>query len=150
MSMKADLELSIRLRPKNVRTCYVCGPDNARGLQVAFLADGAHGSRALYTARPEHKGWPGLLHGGVTFSLMDEALGWAVHFQGLYGVTARIDTRFRRPIPIGMRVVIKAWTIDQRRRIATARAEVRAEAEGQSLLAEADATIFLQESENLK
>ncbi len=127
MSMKADLELSLRLRPKNVRTCYVCGPDNARGLQVAFLADGA-----------------------VTFSLMDEALGWAVHFQGLYGVTARIDTRFRRPIPIGMRVVIKAWTIDQRRRIATARAEVRAEAEGQSLLAEADATIFLQESENLK
>jgi acyl-coenzyme A thioesterase PaaI-like protein len=81
---------------------------------------------------------------------MDEALGWAVHFQGLYGVTARIDTRFRRPIPIGMRVVIKAWTIDQRRRIATARAEVRAEAEGQSLLAEADATIFLQESENQK
>src|SRR6266436_446517 len=73
MSMKADLELSIRLRPKNVRTCYVCGPDNARGLQVAFLADGAHGSRALYTARPEHEGWPGLLHGGVTFSLMDEA-----------------------------------------------------------------------------
>jgi acyl-coenzyme A thioesterase PaaI-like protein len=114
MSMKADLELSVRLRPKNVRTCYVCGPDNARGLQVAFLADGAHGSRALYTARPEHEGWPGLLHGGVTFSLMDEALGWAVHFQGLYGVTARIDTRFRRPIPIGMRVVIKAWTIDQR------------------------------------
>ncbi len=50
MSMKADLELSLRLRPKNVRTCYVCGPDNARGLQVAFLADGAHGSRALYTA----------------------------------------------------------------------------------------------------
>jgi acyl-coenzyme A thioesterase PaaI-like protein len=117
-----DPETSIRLRPKNVRTCYVCGPDNACGLQVAFLADGAHGSRALYTARPEHEGWPGLLHGGVTFSLMDEALGWAVHFQGLHGVTARIDTRFRRPIPIGMPVVIKAWTIDQRRRIATARA----------------------------
>src|SRR5258708_19816721 len=53
MSMKADLELSIPLRPKNVRTCYVCGPDNARGLQVAFLADGAHGSRALYTAPPQ-------------------------------------------------------------------------------------------------
>jgi hypothetical protein len=69
-----DPETSIRLRPKNVRTCYVCGPDNARGLQVAFLADGAHGSRALYTARPEHEGWPGLLHGGVTFSLRRKGL----------------------------------------------------------------------------
>src|SRR5260221_1747240 len=110
MSMKADLELSIRLRPKNVRTCYVCGPDNARGLQVAFLADGAHGSRALYTARPEHEGWPGLLHGGVTFSLMDEALGWAVPFPGLYGVTPRIDTPFPRTLSLRMRTVIQAST----------------------------------------
>src|SRR5260370_35864605 len=118
--MKADLELSICLRPKNRRTCYVCGPDNARGLQVAFLADGAHGSRALYTARPEHEGWPGLLHGGGTFSLMDEALGWAVHFQGLHGVTARIDTRFRRTIPSGMRGLTQARPMDQPRRLATA------------------------------
>src|SRR5258708_21579695 len=113
MSMKADLELSIPLRPKNVRTCYVCGPDNARGLQVAFLADGAHGSRALYTARPEHAGLPGLLHGGVTFSLMDEALGWAVHFQGLYGGTPRIDSPFRRSIPIRMQVLVKILAMIQ-------------------------------------
>src|SRR5438046_8510498 len=79
MSMKADLELSIRLRPKNARTCYVCGPDNARGLQVAFLADGAHGSSALYTARPAHAGWPGLLHGGVPFSLLVEDVAGDVH-----------------------------------------------------------------------
>src|SRR5258706_10722587 len=98
MSMKADLELSIRLRPKNVRTCYVCGPDNARGLQVAFLADGAHGSRPLFTARPQHEGWPGLLHRGVTFSPMGEALGWAVHFQGLFGGTARDYNHFPRPL----------------------------------------------------
>ncbi len=150
MSTRVDLETSIRLRPKNVRTCYVCGQDNVSGLQVSFIADGAHGSRALCTARPEHEGWPGLLHGGVTFALMDEALGWAAYFQGLYGVTAKIDTRFRRPIPIGTRVVIKAWTIDRRRRIATARAEVRAEAENQPLMAEADATIYLQESEKTR
>jgi hypothetical protein len=82
MSIKTDLELSIRLRPKNVRTCYVCGPDNARGLQVAFLADGAQGSRAIYTARPEHEGWPGLLHGGVQsafFTILYQAFRDALH-----------------------------------------------------------------------
>src|SRR5260370_18938461 len=108
MSMKADLELSIRLRPKNVRTCYVCGPDNARGLQVAFLADGAHGSRALYTPRPEHAGWPGLLHGGVTFSLMGEALGRARHFQGPFWVTPRIYNPLPRPHSHGVRAALKA------------------------------------------
>jgi hypothetical protein len=28
-------------------------------------------------ARPEHRGWNGILHRGVTFALMDETLGWA-------------------------------------------------------------------------
>jgi acyl-coenzyme A thioesterase PaaI-like protein len=86
------VKTALRLRPKNARTCYVCGPENPGGLRVSFAADGPHGSRALYTARPEHEGWPGLLHGGVTFALMDEALGWAVYFQGLFGVTAKRST----------------------------------------------------------
>jgi acyl-coenzyme A thioesterase PaaI-like protein len=146
MSMSLNLESSIRLRPKDAKTCYVCGPENVSGLRVPFRADGAHGSWALYTARPEHEGWPGLLHGGVIFSLMDEALGWAVHFQGFYGVTAKIDTRFRRPISTGTRLMIKAWTVERRRNVITARAEVWAEGGNQPLLAEADAITYLQDS----
>src|SRR6266700_6827802 len=51
--------------------CYVCGPNNPLGLRVPFARDGAQGSQARYTARPEHAGWNGILHGGVTFALMD-------------------------------------------------------------------------------
>jgi len=51
----------------------VCGPNNPLGLRVGFTRDGAHGSPARYTARPVHAGWNGILHGGVTFALMDEA-----------------------------------------------------------------------------
>jgi acyl-coenzyme A thioesterase PaaI-like protein len=138
---------ALRLRPKNARACYVCGPENPGGLHVSFAADGPHGSRALYTARPEHEGWPGLLHGGVTFALMDKALGWAVYFQGLFGVTAKTEARFRQPIPIGMKLVIRAWTVSQRRRIVTARAEIRVDANDEVLVAEADATMYVQDSE---
>jgi acyl-coenzyme A thioesterase PaaI-like protein len=127
--------------------CYVCGPDNPDGMHVPFSPDGPHGSRALYTARAEHAGWPGILHGGVTFSLMDEALGWAVHFQGLHGVTARAETRFRQPIPVGAKLIIRGWTIEQRHRLVTARAEIRTDGEEQTLLAEIDATMYLLEAE---
>ena len=120
----SSLPPAVRVKPKTNR-CYVCGPENPGGLQVPFFADGPHGSRALYTARAEHGGWPGMLHGGVTFALMDEALGWAVHFQGLHGVTARADTRFRQPVPIGAKLIIRGWTLGQRRRLMTARAEIR-------------------------
>jgi len=46
----------------------VCGIENPQGLHVPFTRDGDSGSRASYTARPEHVGWPNLLHGGVTTS----------------------------------------------------------------------------------
>ena len=141
------MRAALQLRPKNERTCYICGPDNPGGLHVSFAADGPYGSRALYTARAEHEGWPGLLHGGVTFALMDEALGWAVYFQGLLGVTAKTEARFRQPIPIGMKLVVKAWTVSRRRRTVMARAEIRVDARDEPLVAEADATMYVQDSE---
>jgi acyl-coenzyme A thioesterase PaaI-like protein len=127
--------------------CYVCGPDNPGGLRVPFFPDGPQGSRALYTARAEHGGWPGILHGGVTFALMDEALGWAVHFQGLQGVTAKAETRFRQPVPVGAKLVIRGWTIERRRKVMTARAEIRTDDQESKLLAETDATMYLLDLE---
>jgi acyl-coenzyme A thioesterase PaaI-like protein len=79
--------------------------------------------------------------------LLDEALGWAVYFQGLFGVTAKTEVRFRQPIPIGVKLIVKARTGSQRRRIVTARAEIRVDARDGVLVAEADATMFIQDSE---
>jgi acyl-coenzyme A thioesterase PaaI-like protein len=56
---------------------------------------------------------PGLIHGGILFGLMDEALGWALYHQGLRGLSAR------------------------------ARAEVRRNDGSHRLLAESNATMFL-------
>src|SRR5215475_3323695 len=83
------------------KNCYVCGPENPLGLRVKFSPDGPKGARAEYIARAEHCGWPGLLHGGVTFALMDEALAYALYMLGLFGVTAKVETRFRAPITVG-------------------------------------------------
>jgi acyl-coenzyme A thioesterase PaaI-like protein len=90
-----------------------------------------------------------MLHGGVTFTLMDEALGWAVHFQGLHGVTARADTRFRQPVAIGAKLIIRAWTLEQRRQLMTARAEIRLDNQDQTLVAEVDATMYLIDGDKI-
>jgi acyl-coenzyme A thioesterase PaaI-like protein len=140
--MQATEETESRLKPKTTQ-CYVCGPDNPAGLHVPFRPEGDNGSIADYTARAEHGGWPGILHGAVTFALMDEALGWSLYFHGMSGVTAKVEARFRQPIPIGTRLVIRAWTIEKRKRIVTARAEVRGDSEDRPLMAEADATMYV-------
>ena len=132
---------SVMLAKKDSK-CYVCGPDNPLGLQVRFRQDGAQGSVARYLARPEHGGWNGILHGGVTFALMDEALGWALYYQNLPAVTARVQTKFRKPIPMGANVVVKAWVVKQRRRLFDMHAEIRMEDAENTLLAETEGTMY--------
>jgi acyl-coenzyme A thioesterase PaaI-like protein len=78
---------------------------------------------------------------------MDEALAWALYFQGLYGVTAKVETRFRQPVSVGEKLVIRAWTLDRRRRLMDARAEIRVDGDDGPLVAEATATMYLQEIE---
>ena len=143
MIPKEASALKLNLETKH---CYICGPDNASGMHVQFFPDGPRGTRAEYTARAEHCGWPGVLHGGVTFALMDEAFAYALYMQGLYGVTAKVETRFRQPVRVGEKLLIRAWTTDQRRRLVDARAEVHLAYATGPLVAEADATMYLQDA----
>ena len=75
--------------------CYVCGSDNAASLGVVFERGDDGRSSTTYRARPEHDGWPGMLHGGVLFALLDDAVGWAARFNGFPCVTARAEIRYR-------------------------------------------------------
>ena len=77
------------------RGCYVCGTENPSGLRLPFRKDESGGSRAEYVARPEHAGWPGIIHGGLLFTLMDEAVAWACTYAGSRCVTAKAEARFR-------------------------------------------------------
>jgi acyl-coenzyme A thioesterase PaaI-like protein len=123
--------------------CYVCGSDNPQGLHIDFLGDGPDGCRANYTARPEHTGWPGIVHGGLLFTLMDEALAWALAYSGLRGVTARGDVRFCAPAKVGTPLVITARVRTRRRELVRARAEIRTADGGQDLIAELEASMYL-------
>jgi acyl-CoA thioesterase FadM len=77
---------------------------------------------------------------------MDEALGWSLYFHGAGGVTARFDARFRRQVPIGSTLIIRAWTLERRGRLVKARAEVRSDTDEGPLLVEATASMFVGES----
>ena len=132
----------VQLDPKTSK-CYVCGPENPNGLHVVFQKHGEHGARSTYTVLEEHCGWPGILHGGITFALMDEALAWACYFQELYGVTAKVESRFRQPLHVGDKLVILGWTTERHRRLVSARSEIHLDTDDGPLVAEADATMYL-------
>ena len=122
--------------------CFVCGPENPLGLNVTFHPDAPFTAIATYIARPEHAGWSAILHGGVTITLMDEAFGWCLLFQGITAVTASLNTRLHKPIPIGTPLFIRAAVTRDRRRLFDAHAEVRHTDAAGLLFAESDATLY--------
>jgi len=120
--------------------CFGCGQDNPAGLHLRFHQEGQVAA-AEFIPDERHQGWEGIMHGGVVSALLDEAIGYAAYYQELRVVTARMEVRFRRPIPIGRRLLVRGEIISARRKLADARATVSL-ADG-SLGAEATALLYV-------
>ena len=87
--------------------CFGCGEHNPIGLRLRFERDG-EGVAAPYRPRREDQGFPGLVHGGLLALLLDEAMGWAMYADEVFAVTARMETRFRRPVSLDRPLLVRA------------------------------------------
>ncbi|HXK33938.1 MAG TPA: PaaI family thioesterase [Dehalococcoidia bacterium] len=117
------------------RLCYACGSANEHGLHMQFRLEG---DRTVCDYRPLafQQGYPGRMHGGVVSAMIDEAMGWAVYHAREWGATARLNVRFRRPVPLDEPLRVEAWIVRNKHRLIELRAEVRNA--GGDVLAEAD------------
>jgi uncharacterized protein (TIGR00369 family) len=92
--------------------CYGCGARNAKGLRMRFehLADGS--AECVYSAAEHLAGAPGVIHGGVQATLLDEVMGHAIHIADadpdIDIATVDFSLRYRRPAPIGTPLTIRA------------------------------------------
>jgi uncharacterized protein (TIGR00369 family) len=117
--------------------CFACGPDNPIGMHVHFdLADASGGVRARCTLGPQYQGWRGIAHGGIVMALLDEAMAHAAGFAGHRGVTAAVNVRFRRPVPLGEPIEVRGRVAWQRHSVLGVEAGIFDAAE--NLLAQAE------------
>jgi len=135
------MESKSYIQQPNSAMCFVCGLENPAGLRLVFYETSHDEVMATYNPPDHFQGYPGVLHGGIVASLLDEAGGRVVmigdhkHFM----LTAKLEVKYRRPTPLGQTLTVYGRLIKRRGRLAQAYAELRL-ADG-TVTAEAELTL---------
>jgi acyl-coenzyme A thioesterase PaaI-like protein len=94
--------------PSHFGHCFGCGELHPTGLHLVAHAGNGVDLTAEFTVTENHQGAPGLAHGGLLSLAFDEALGKLMWLLRAPAVTARLETDFLRPVPMGSTLHISA------------------------------------------
>ncbi len=125
---------------KDYDMCFACGQKNPIGLKLKFHQEG-EGVRADFTPDQRHQGWSGVVHGGIIGCILDEAMSYATLYAGVNSLTAKMQTRFKRPLPTDEPLIITARVTKKTRRLIEAEAEMHLR-DG-TPIADSTATMFI-------
>ena len=112
--------------------CFACGELNEHGLHLE-LHTSPEGSWTELSLDEKFQGWEAVAHGGIVCTILDEVMAWAVIGRGTWGVTARLNVAFRRPIPTGRAIRAEGWVVQQDRRAVRAAGRVVDPSTGEAL-----------------
>jgi acyl-coenzyme A thioesterase PaaI-like protein len=94
--------------PSHFGHCFGCGELHPTGLHLVAEAGAGADLTAKFTVTENHQGAPGLAHGGLLSLAFDEALGKLMWLIRSPAVTARLETDFLKPVPMGTTLHITA------------------------------------------
>lgn len=103
-------------RPMELSRCFVCGTLNPRGLHINFEAAVAGIVSAKWRPSGEFEGFPGVIHGGIVSTILDEAMSKAVASLGRQAFTCELKVRLRRHVAAGAPLVVRGWVLEKRKR----------------------------------
>jgi acyl-coenzyme A thioesterase PaaI-like protein len=114
--------------------CFACGQRNETGLQLTFRREG---DRILADYHPAERfqGFPGVLHGGVLATMLDETMSRTGAMRRQWLMTGKLDIRFRRPAPVDQ--PLRVWGEIVRERTGAVDAVGAVELQDGTVLAEA-------------
>jgi len=127
--------------------CFACGELNEHGLHLQLHVNPEHAWAEL-TLDPEFQGWDAVAHGGIVCTILDEVMAWSVIGRGTWGVTARLNIAFRRPIATGRPIRAEGWVVELNRRASRTAGHVL-DGETREVLATAEGTFMALPNDQL-
>gem|GEM_PF-213458 len=119
--VKGSKEMEIELIDDNY--CFACGTDNPISLRLTFQPDG-DGLSGEFTPGREHQGYKGIIHGGILSTLLDEAMARLLINRGFKIVTVKMEIRYKKPVHVGEKLIIKAALGDRNGRLVQAKGRI--------------------------
>ena len=111
------------------RMCFVCGRQNPAGLKLDIYNDVERREvRAEFILHENYQGYPGVAHGGIVATILDEVAGRAVLLDGgpeNLMVTLTLKVRYRRPTPTDTPLVVVGTLTQPGRSHAKVHGEIR-------------------------
>lgn len=121
--------------------CFACGARNTAGLRLVFRREGDE-IATEFTPDERFQGFPGVVHGGILATLLDETLSRTTTAEGRWMMTGRLEVRYRGPAPVGRALRVTARTVSSRARMVRAAGEIRLADAPATLIATADGTFL--------
>ena len=110
----------------NSDMCFVCGRLNPAGLHMQFYDNGENEVISDYTVPARYQSYPGIVHGGILASMLDEVIGRVAmigdhhHFM----VSVRLQVLYRLPVPVETPLRVRGCILRMRGRMGKARGEI--------------------------
>jgi uncharacterized protein (TIGR00369 family) len=123
------------------QACFGCGMRNDTGLQLVFRQEGEE-IVTEFIADARFQGFPGVVHGGILATLLDETLSRTATAEGRWMMTGRLEVRYRQAAPLGRPLRVTARTVSSRSRMVAAEGAIRLADEPETIIAEAQGTFL--------
>lgn len=130
----------------NPSNCFGCAAHNPIGLRLVFEERGS-GFATRLTLGADYESFPGVIHGGIVATVLDETLAQAVYRGGwISAFTTGLRIRYGRPMETGVEYTAYAEITKRDEHSVRASGEIMY---GRDLVAAADGTFHLLTDEVL-
>jgi len=102
------------------KNCLVCGVQNPFGLKTKFYELENKEIVAYFTPHTYLQSYPGILHGGISATILDETIGRAImaHYgQESFGVTIELNLKYKKPVPLDVELKVIGRIVSDKGRI---------------------------------
>ncbi len=110
----------------NSDMCFVCGRNNPAGLYMSFYDNGQDEVFSEYTVAERYQSYPGIVHGGILASMLDEVVGRVAMIgdHHRFMVSVKLQVLYRHPVPVETPLKIRGRIVRLRGRLGKAQGEI--------------------------